>query len=149
MTNVAADLRTRIESALPVLRALSEADVSENRDAGKWVKKEILGHLIDSAVNNHQRFVRAQFESPFVGPGYDQKAWVQASGYRRRAWVELIDLWAALNRQLASVMELIPADRLATPCVIANNPPATLEWVMADYVDHMNHHLEQIIGHGR
>ena len=76
MIEVASELRDEIESVLPRLRRLAEADVTRNRGSGKWVKKEILGHLIDSAANNHQRFVRAQGSDPFVGPGYDQRAWV-------------------------------------------------------------------------
>ena len=71
MIDLAAELRAEIDSALLRLHKLTETDVTRGRGAGKWVKKEIIGHLIDSASNNHQRFVRAQFEDPFVGPGYD------------------------------------------------------------------------------
>lgn len=84
MIQLAAELRAEIDSALLRLRKLTETDVARDRGPGKWVKKEIFGHLIDSASNNHQRFVGAQFEDPFVGPGYDQDAWVALQQYRHR-----------------------------------------------------------------
>lgn len=146
MIELASELRDEIESALPRLQRLPEADVTRNRGAGKWVKKEVLGHLIDSAANNHQRFVRAQASDPFVGPGYDQLAWVSVHGYRDRAWSELLDLWAGLNRHLAHVIAAVPPERLQTRCVIGDHEPAPLEWWIRDYVRHLRHHLAQILG---
>jgi hypothetical protein len=145
MIDVASDLRAEIDSALPRLRALTEAQVTADRGAGKWVKKELLGHLIDSADNNHQRVVRAQASDPLVWPGYDQDEWVAVHAYRSRAWPELIDLWSALNRHVACAIESVPAGRLATRCVIGDNQPATLEWLMRDYVNHLRHHVSQIL----
>ena len=144
MTELATELRAEIESALARLRKFTESDVTRDRGAGKWVKKEILGHLIDSAANNHQRFVRAQFEDPFVGPGYEQDAWVALHRYRQRPWTELLDIWAALNRQVARAIESVPENRLNTRCIIGTNEPGTLEWWMRDYLVHMRHHLDQI-----
>ncbi len=89
-----------------------------------WVRKEILGHLIDSAVNNHQRFVRAQIASPLVGPGYDQEAWVSLHRYRERPWADLVVLWAALNGHLAAVIEAVPAEKRQTPCIVGDRPAA-------------------------
>jgi len=145
MIHLAAELRTEIDSALLRLRKLTETDVARDRGSGKWVKKEILGHLIDSASNNHQRFVRAQFEDPFVGPGYDQDAWVALQQYRHRPWTELLDIWAATNRQVAQTIESVQENRLKTRCIIGKNEPATLEWWMRDYLVHMRHHLAQIL----
>lgn len=141
----ARDLRAEVETALPRLRGLSEEQAAAPRGDGKWVRKEILGHLIDSAANNQQRFVRGRFTDPFVWPGYDQNAWVSAHGYRERPWTELVDLWAASNEQIAAAMRSVPPERLATSCVIGNDPPVTLEWLMHDYVRHMRHHLAQIL----
>jgi len=146
MIELASELRDEIESALPRLRRLPEADVTRNRGAGKWSKKEILGHLIDSAANNHQRFVRAQASDPFVGPGYDQNMWVAVHGYRGRPWTELLDLWAGLNRHLAHVIAAVPPERLQTRCVIGDNEPAPLVWWIRDYVGHLRHHLAQLLG---
>ncbi len=141
----ARELRAEVDAALPRLRALSEERAAAPRGAGKWVRKEILGHLIDSAANNQQRFVRARFSDPFVWPGYDQNAWVSAHGYGERPWTELVDLWTASNEQVGAAMRSVPPDRLATSCVIGNDPAVTLEWLMHDYVRHMRHHLAQIL----
>src|SRR5512137_1295254 len=108
MSDQARDLRTVVEEALPRLRALSEADSEAGRGPGKWIKKEILGHLIDSAANNHQRFVWAQFSDPLVWPEYEQERWVQIHQYRSRPWLELVELWAALNTHIAAVIEDMP-----------------------------------------
>ena len=144
MGHAASELRAEVAAALPRLHAITELRAGESRGAGKWVRKEILGHLIDSAANNQQRFVRARFSDPFTWPGYDQNAWVAAHRYRERAWSELVELWAGFNAQVAAAMESAPADRLATSCAIGSDPPASLEWWMHDYVRHMRHHLTQI-----
>ena len=138
------DLNGVISQALPKLRALSEDEVMHSRGAGKWVRKEILGHLIDSAVNNHQRFVRAQMTDRLVWPGYEQDRWVTAQNYRERPWTEIVSLWEEMNRHLAHVMANVPADRLGRKCVIGDDEAVTLEWLMSDYVRHLRHHLDQI-----
>jgi hypothetical protein len=145
MTELAADLRREIESAAPRLRGLSEAQVTTDRGAGKWVKKEILGHLADSAANNVQRFVRSAAADPLSWPGYDQNAWVTVNQYRDRPWTEVVDLWVALNRQVAHLIASVPAERLDTRIVVGGNDPVTLEWLMRDYVGHTRHHLAQIL----
>ena len=145
MIEVAGELSGEVDAALPRLRGMSEADASRERGPGKWVKKEILGHLIDSAANNHQRFVRAPDADPFVGPGYDQDAWVAANRYRGRPWPELVDLWAGLNRHLAHVIAGVPATKLQNRCQIGDEPEAPLEWWIRDYVRHLRHHLGQIL----
>jgi hypothetical protein len=145
MVDLAAELRAEVERAAERLRSLAETEVVRDRGADKWVKKEILGHLIDSAANNHQRFVRAQAVDPFVWPGYDQRFWVSAHGYRRRSWFELVGLWVALNRHVARVIEAMPPERLSTHCLIGDHEPATLEWWMRDYLRHLRHHLAQIL----
>lgn len=144
MKDIAEDIRSEVERAAAVFRGSQESDVTQDRGAGKWIRKEILGHLIDSALNNHQRFVRAQFTSPFVGPGYDQVAWVRLHAYRGRPWGDMVDLWVALNRHLTAVVESVPAEKLQTPCVIGEGEAAPLEWWIRDYVRHLRHHLEQI-----
>jgi hypothetical protein len=138
-------LNAALNTALPKLRALSDEEAGAARGPGKWSRKVVLGHLIDSAANNHQRFVRAPRVERYVGPGYEQEAWVAAQGYRDRPWRDLLALWEALNRHLVHVMSRVPADRLQTECVIGDNPPATLEWVMKDYTRHLEHHLKQIL----
>jgi hypothetical protein len=144
MIELANALRVEVERASGHLRTMAEADVTGVRGAGKWLKKEILGHLIDSAANNHHRFVRAQLAGPFTGPKYDQQAWVSIHAYRQRSWLELVELWVALNRHLAVVIESVPDDKLNTPCIIGDDEAVSLEWLMEDYLRHLEHHLQQI-----
>ena len=145
MTKAAAELSAIVSGYVPKLQALSEDEVMHNRGAGKWVKKEILGHLIDSALNNEQRFLRAQMTERLVWPGYDQDRWVSLQKHRERPWTELVQLWEQLNRHIVHVMANVPPSRLNTKCVIGDDDPVTLEWLMSDYVRHLRHHLNQIV----
>lgn len=145
MIHIANALQTTVEATLPRLRKLTDRQAMRDRGAGKWTVKEILGHLIDSAANNHHRFIRARASDPLVFPGYDQNAWVAAHAYRARSWPELVDIWAAYNAQVAQVISSTPADRRAVQCRIGDNEPVTLEWLMEDYLRHMEHHLGQIL----
>ena len=144
MNHIANALQATIDDALPRLRTLSDRQATHDRGAGKWVAKEILGHLIDSAANNHQRFVRARMVDPLIFPGYDQNAWVTTHGYATRPWSELVDVWAAYNAQVAQVISSTSLGRGEVQCVIGDNGAVTLEWLMQDYVRHMKHHLAQI-----
>ncbi|MFL5480650.1 MAG: DinB family protein [Gemmatimonadaceae bacterium] len=151
----AEDLRRAVADATPRLMALSDADAKRRPRPGKWSPAEIIGHLIDSASNNHQRFVRAQFQNDLVFPGYDQDAWVLFQAYGDAHWVELVTLWKTFNIQIARIMENSPEsvrksprskhnlDKLAWQPVPADKP-ATLDYFMNDYVDHLKHHLTQI-----
>ena len=145
MQAVATALRERVASAEPWLRAIPEADAAFKPAPEKWSRKEILGHLIDSAVNNHQRFVRAQLAEQLEFPEYDGDGWVAVQGYRERPWRALVELWAAVNLHVAHVIAGIPAQRLGTPCHIGEALPVTLEFVARDYVKHLRHHLQQVL----
>jgi hypothetical protein len=142
--DVGARLRTDVEAAEARLRGLSEQEASEPRQTGKWSPKEILGHLVDSASNNHQRFVRAQLAPSLRIAGYQQAGWVAAQRYSDRRWIDIVDLWACYNRHLAHVIAAIPEERRNTACEIGTDPPVTLEYVVLDYVGHIHHHLRQI-----
>jgi hypothetical protein len=144
MKDLARVLREEVAQTGTRFRKWSEAEASADRGPGKWVKKEILGHLIDSAANNHQRFVRAQFANSFVWPSYEQTSWVALQRYRERPWLELVDLWVALNGHVAAAIESVPADKLLTPCTIGDHKPESLEWWMCDYLRHLKHHLAQL-----
>ena len=117
---------------------------------GVWTRQEIVGHLIDSALNNHQRFVRAQIPAhldhgALVIDGYAQDDWVRVGGYASGNASELVALWAGLNRQIQRVMRNVDPERLQTNIVINGGAPVTLEAVMVDYVGHVKHHLKQIL----
>src|ERR1700683_4957111 len=95
--------------------------------ASRWSRKQILGHLIDSAANNHHRFVRAQFEPDFAMPSYAQESWVNANAYQDRSWEDLVALWTIYNRHLIHVMEHAPKQSLSALCRIGIGDPVTLE----------------------
>jgi hypothetical protein len=126
------------------LAQISEKDFSWRPAPGKWSKKEILGHLIDSANNNHQRFVRGQFQSaPAIS--YEQNNWVSNNHYQEMTGEVIINLWSAYNRFLVSLMRRIPEENLKRTCVSDGTREVTLEWLMVDYVRHLEHHLAQIV----
>ena len=150
-------LRRAVANAVPRLEAVPDAEASVRRDDGGWSVKEIVGHLIDSASNNHQRFVRAQFSDDLVCLGYDQVAWVTTQRYQSADWRGLIALWASFNLHLANVIEALPPavrsrqrfphnlHQVAYRTVPASEP-TTLEYFMSDYAAHLEHHLVQILG---
>ena len=141
---IAADLRQAIDVALPKLREISNAKASEPRAPGKWSPKQVIGHLIDSASNNHQRFVRAQQVSALSFPKYEQDSWIGVQHYNDRPWEEIVGLWHAYNLHLSHVISLIPEAKRAVPCTIESPTPVTLGYLASDYVVHLRHHLAQV-----
>jgi hypothetical protein len=151
----AMDLADTVTRTALRLRDVADAEAARRPSPGKWSAKEIIGHLIDSAANNHQRFVRAQWQDDLIFAGYRQDEWVASQHYQAAPWGELLDLWVSYNRHIARVMAVIPAavrmkehrrhnlDQLAwTP--LTTDVPGTLDYFMRDYVGHLHHHLKQI-----
>jgi len=149
------DFRATVVDATTRLREIPAADSRQKSAPDDWAPIEILGHLVDSAANNHQRFVRAQFSDDLVYPGYEQNQWVSSQKYADESWPELIQLWSSYNLHLHHVASVIPASILAKPRATHNldqiafnlvdkKEAATLEYFIRDYVDHMRHHLDQI-----
>jgi hypothetical protein len=126
------------------LKALPADKVQHKPAPNTWSVKEELGHLLDSAANNHQRIVRAQLEEKPAMPGYDGDAWVVLHRYQQRDWETLIGLWAALNRQLLAAAEVAPESAWSRALTIADSAPLTLKFVFDDYVNHMVHHLRHM-----
>jgi len=131
-------------SRVPLL-AISEEAAGKPAGPEKWSRKEILGHLIDSASNNHQRFVRLQSEELLVMPSYQQNHWVGAQNYNGREWIELVEFWLAYNRHLAHVIRHVDA-RAAGHIWRAPGKDYRLEFLIEDYLSHLRHHLAQILG---
>ena len=126
------------------LQSLPSDKVESKPASDKWSAKEELGHLLDSAANNHQRIVRAQLEEHPALPGYDGDAWVALHQYQRRDWPSLIERWAALNRQLLAAAEAVPDWGWSRTLTIADSAPLTLQFVFDDYIHHMLEHLRHM-----
>jgi hypothetical protein len=149
------DFRETVVGATARLNQMTPEDSRGKPSADDWAPIEILGHLVDSATNNHQRFVRAQFTDDLVFPGYEQDGWVSAQKYLDESWADLVQLWSSYNLHLVHLASVIPPDILTKPREkhtldqIALKPvpqgkPATLEYLIRDYLDHLRHHLDQI-----
>jgi hypothetical protein len=132
-----------IEEYSELLKGISDTKYSMKPSPEKWSKKEILGHLIDSATNNHQRFIRAQFENnPAIF--YDQDMWVAHSHYNELPVKQLIRFWKVYNKHLLEIIKRIPAENLMRECKMRDGNHVTLQFLIDDYVTHLQHHLKQI-----
>src|SRR5215218_2063656 len=149
------DFRDTIVAAKARLSDMSETQSRQKSSPEDWSPAEVLGHLIDSAANNHQRFVRAQFTDDLVFSGYEQNEWVNAQKYSEESWTDLVQLWRYYNLHLLHVFSAIPEDVLTRPrerhnldviafAAVATSEPGTLEYLIRDYVVHLQHHLHQI-----
>lgn len=142
--STAGELLVTIDHWLPILLGLDDDTVRHKPSPDRWTISEVIGHLVDSACNNHQRFVRAQGVDELTFPDYDQNAWAIAGDYCRADWPSLVTLWHAYNQHLAQVMRRIPADKRQTLCTITPHETCTLGFLVDDYVVHLRHHLDKI-----
>jgi hypothetical protein len=149
------DFRETVDRAAVRLLSLSDEEASRPPAAGKWSPKEIIGHLIDSAANNHSRFVRGQLPTDPLFSKYEQEGWVRVQRYQDRPWSEIVRLWQAYNEHLAWVMEAADPSTLDREFVapgidelvwktLDDGRAPTLGYFMTDYVVHLKHHLRQI-----
>ena len=139
-------LTQTIERELPHLRTLTDESAAQSDGRpGSWTRKQELGHLIDSAANNHMRIVLATAEGEFRGEGYAQDKWVEAHGYRHMPWQWLVDFWYRYNEFLSYLIARVPDESMSNRCLIGRDAH-TLRFVIEDYVLHMQHHLDHILG---
>ncbi len=129
-------------------RSIPETQFSEKPLPHKWSKKEVLGHLIDSAQNNLRRFICGQYESSPPVIAYNQDFWVSANAYQDMSKADVILLWKAINERIVAVLRNMPEKNFACHCDTGRGGVAELHdlrWLAGDYVKHMKHHLNQII----
>lgn len=151
------DFRQTIEETSTRLLSMTEDESRAPLTNEKWSAKETIGHLIDSAANNHQRFVRAQFKDDLVFDGYAQEDWIRAQNYNEEPWPLLVGLWRHYNLHLEHVMANAPESARTAKrarhnfrqigfAPVSAEEPSTLEHLMLDYIDHLKSHLRQILG---
>jgi hypothetical protein len=143
-----ADVATQFQANLKAIHAALLATPAELADTpwrvGGWTRKQIVGHLLDSATNNRHRFVRASTGGTYAGPQYAQDAWVAAHGYADQPWETLLRWWQAEHEILAAIVARIPEERLETQCTVGDDEPVTLRFLIEDYIQHQKWHLKQI-----
>jgi hypothetical protein len=144
MRELSEKLLSLVEVAEPRLREISEWESIQPILPGGWSRKQVVGHLINSASNNHQRFVRAALQTSLDFPGYEQSGSVRVQAVQDADWHLLVSLWATYNRYLAHVIAQLPAAKLDTVCRIGSGDAVTLGFLAADCVTHLVHHLNQL-----
>jgi hypothetical protein len=145
MTDTVAHFEELLNTVPRRLVDFGEDAVAHKPAPNRWSKKEILGHLIDSAANNHQRFVRAQGTPRLEIPSYEQEFWVATQAYATESWPDLVNLWLLFNRHLLHVVKAMPAAALSNELVIGGRPAVTLEALVADYLRHVDNHVAQLL----
>jgi hypothetical protein len=139
-------LRFAVRTLPSVLSRFSEAESEQRPSPDRWTRKEVIGHLIDSASNNHQRFVRGQIASAQDFPGYEQEQWVRIQGYQSVRWSDLIDLWRTYNTHLLQVAGRMTEEGRRATCRVGGGVEVTLAGLFVGYVDHLEHHLRKMLG---
>lgn len=140
LAKTADEIENLINQWLSRFRGLSDEQAHDKPAPDRWSISEVVGHLIDSACNNHQRFVRAQFLDQFVFPKYEQNQWVEAANYREMNWDGTVNLWYHYNVLIACLIRNLPETKLGVPCTIEPYETCSLEFLATDYLDHLHHH---------
>jgi hypothetical protein len=138
-------LKDALAKSISSLNAISETDAVMKPAPNKWSKKEIIGHLIDSASNNHQRFVRLQIDNNITLPKYKQDEWVAVQHWQQKEWSSIITLWKLYNEHITYIFKHIDESKLSNTMTLGDSN-YTLQFLIDDYVDHMEHHLKQVFG---
>lgn len=149
------EIKAFIESTANRLLDLSDSDVHKKINQDNWAPIEILGHLVDSACNNHRRFVLAQLKDDLIFDGYEQDRWTSSQNYFEEDWNSLVQLWKYYNYHIIHLCKQIPQNILEQKRASHNlneiswkkvdkNTPATLEYLITDYFGHLKHHIAQV-----
>ena len=146
MQNISEGILEAIGHARVELLKISGVTAAKKERPESWSKKEILGHLIDSASNNHQRFIRGAQNLAGDFPTYNQDKWVAVANYDSLEWEKLVELFYHYNWLIAEVINFIPQEALSNPVNIGKDKPAALEFVITDYLRHLKHHIDKILG---
>jgi hypothetical protein len=149
MKTVIESIQKNITETSKIFLSHEEKFLSEKPAPGKWSRKEIIGHLCDSALNNIQRFIRGQYENnPTIN--YEQNNWVSISDYNSYSKEEIILLWSSLNKHLCKILNAMPAENYSNTCVMMSmdngTKSFTLKWIAEDYLAHLEHHLRKVNG---
>lgn len=144
MSQIAQQFRADLDEIHRSLLSLPESLADVPWPPGGWTRKQIVGHLLDSATNNRQRFVRASTQDSYQGPRYLQDAWVEAHGYAAQPWSVLLAWWESEHEVLMAIVDRIPEDRLETQCILGGEPPVSLLFLIEDYITHQRWHLKQL-----
>jgi len=151
------DTLDQILAAVPdQIRAIDAAAMNHKPAPAKWSKKEILGHLVDSAYNNHQRFLRAESQGNLIFQGYDADEWVIKNDYQNRSIEDVLQMWEMCNRHLSILIRDIPKDVLQKMTtehefhimamnLLEEDEPSNLSYLIWDYLFHLEYHMKQII----
>lgn len=145
-----------IETSLPALSQISTEEYNRKDDPARWSKKELLGHLVDSAYNNHQRLIRADKQINLCFPGYAQDDWVRKNNYQNREPDEILHLWSSSNRHLAILISQLSSDILSRKTkdhnfdkicmnLLHHEETTSLSYLVWDYIFHLEHHLSQLL----
>jgi len=145
MKDIARQLSKIVETAAPQLSRMNSDNIGLRPSPNEWSKKEILGHLIDSAANNHQRIVRAVYRAAHHFPAYDQNKWIEIQHYNEMSWVALVAFWVAYNNHLSHVISHSPKDAESCPCNIGKDERVPLEGLVKDYLRHLRLRLDDLM----
>lgn len=146
MKNLLTEFTGILSTAPRRLVDISDYDAELKPDPARWSKKEIIGHLIDSAANNHQRFVRAQLAARVEFPAYEQEGWVKAQQYGHAPWPDLVNLWLLYNRHLLHILRNMPEAAQTHQVSVGGKPAVAVAAMAEDYLRHIKNRLAQILG---
>lgn len=146
MEKITTELQEIVTAYSSKIALIDNIEFNAKPNPNKWSKKEVLGHLIDSAQNNLRRFIVGQYEDrPHII--YDQDFWVNANHYQRMSDSDVMILWKLMNERIVAVLKKMPLENYDRPCNTGKAAPVihSLQWLADDYVKHLKHHLNQII----